>query len=485
MKDTKSIFAVLLFSLLLVACGDDDPAPAVPTGEIRVLHTSPDAPPVDVLLDSTTAISDLDYAESSGYASVATATYEVSVEAITPAGNAEVINVPALDVAEDSRTTVLAVGTATQETPTDVILEAITVDDSAATPGASEVAIRVVHASPTAGSLGDVDIYVTAPGGAFTNPITLGYKEDADLAAVPADSYQIRITPNGNTTPVLYDSGAVDLSSFAGEKLLIAAIDTTNDTESDSTDGAPVKLLVATDETDLTILDSSTEAGARVVHLSPNAGTAAGGPVKVFATANDGRPAELIPSFDYFDIVPAADAYVGVEEADYVFDVAPASGTISDSVYTSPSLTFMQGFEYTAIAVGYVGDTPAFTLLATQDSNRAIATQASVKVVHGAAAVGTVDVYVTAAGAFTVADVEGGTAGMPLVPDFEFGQITDYVPVAEGSYDVRVLDQASGTVVIDVPGAMLDNGDVVTAIAYGPDESDNDPATAGLMLLTN
>jgi len=59
------------------------------------------------------------------------------------------------------------------------------------------------------------------------------------------------------------------------------------------------------------------------------------------------------------------------------------------------------------------------------------------------------------------------------------------VAVPEGSYDVRVLDQASGTVVIDFPGATLDNGDVITAIAYGPDESDNDPATAGLMLLTN
>ena len=104
---------------------------------------------------------------------------------------------------------------------------------------------------------------------------------------------------------------------------------------------------------------------------------------------------------------------------------------------------------------------------------------------HGAAAVGTVDVYVTAADAFTVADVEGGMAGRPLVPDFEFGEITGYVPVAEGNYDVRVLDQASGTVVINVEGASLSNGDVVTAIAYGPDESDNDPATADLMLLTN
>jgi hypothetical protein len=71
------------------------------------------------------------------------------------------------------------------------------------------------------------------------------------------------------------------------------------------------------------------------------------------------------------------------------------------------------------------------------------------------------------------------------VPDFEFGKVTDYVPVPEGSYDVRIVDQASNTVVINVEGATLSNGDVITAIAYGPDESDGVPAAPGLLLLTN
>ena len=272
--------------------------------------------------------------------------------------------------------------------------------------------------------MGAVDIYVTAPGGALSSPITLGYKEDADLSAVPAASYQIRITPNGSTTPLLYDSGSIDISGFAGEKLLIAAIDTTTATETDATDGAPVKLLVATDTADLTILDESTKVGARVVHLSPNAGAAAGGPVEVFATVNGAATVELIPAFDYFAIVPGASSYVGVDAADYEFSVAPNTDTITDAVYSSPSpLSLMQGNEYTVIAAGYVGGTPGFTLLPTADNNRMIATQASVKVVHGAAAVGTVDVYVTVAGNFSTAEVEAGMAGSPLVPDFDFGDL--------------------------------------------------------------
>ena len=40
-------------------------------------------------------------------------------------------------------------------------------------------------------------------------------------------------------------------------------------------------------------------------------------------------------------------------------------------------------------------------------------------------------------------------------------------------------------VAINVEGALLSNGSVVTAIAYGPDEADNNPAAPGLMLLTN
>lgn len=380
----------------------------------------------------------------------------------------------------------------TADTPTDVALEAITVNDSVATPGGSEVAIRVLHASPTAGSLGDVDIYVTDPGVATLNgltPVTLGYKQDADMLAVPATSYRIRITPNGNDSNILYDSGSVNLSGFAGEKLIVVAIDTTNDTESDTSEGSPVKLLVATDDADLTLLDSSTKAGARVIHLSPNAATAAMGPVEVFASVDGGAAAELIPTFNYFDIVPGASSYVGVETengpSDYVFDVAPDTDTVTDSVYSSDPQTLIAGNECTVIAAGYVAGTPAFRLLATQDDNRSVVTEARVKVIHGAAAVGTVDVYVTKAGDFSVADVEGGMAGVPLVPNFDFGQITDYVSVAEGSYDIRVVDQMSGSVAINVEGRQLNKGDVITAIAYGPDEADNDPNAAGLMLLTN
>ena len=126
--------------------------------------------------------------------------------------------------------------------------------------------------------------------------------------------------------------------------------------------------------------------------------------------------------------------------------------------------------------------TPAFGLLATQDNNRSVVTQASVKVVHGAPMAGSVDVFVTAAGEFTTADVENGNAGAPLLDDFTFGEITDYVNVAPGNYDIRVI--AGGSTAINVENFNLAAGSVSTVIARQPIDSGT-PSDFNVVVLTN
>jgi hypothetical protein len=96
-----------------------------------------------------------------------------------------------------------------------------------------------------------------------------------------------------------------------------------------------------------------------------------------------------------------------------------------------------------------------------------------------------VDVYVTPAGDVSVADITGGSAGNPAVADLDFRTITDYLALDPGDYDIRVLDQASNTVIIDATGVTLSGGDVITAIARQADGVDGDPAEPGLLLLTN
>ena len=468
----------LAATLALSGCGDsdndDDP---VNQGSIRILHTSPDAPPVNIKLDGTVAISDLDYTESSGYVSVDAGTYDIAVDGIIPGGNLEVISVPGFTVAANDRTTVIAADVVASITP-------LVVSDSNATPAADEVALRVVHASPAAAAIvAAVDVYVTSPGdniNAASPSLSFAFKEDVDAGALPAGLVQIRATAKGSKE-VVFDSGPVDLTPFAGSKLLIAAIDTTNATEQA---GSPVKLLVATDTARVILLDVGTNAGARVVHVSPDADAVAG-PVEVFASsaALPVSPFELIDAFSYLGVVPGVDTLAGVPGGDYVFDVAPDTDMIGDSVFTSDSVTLMQGSEYTVVAAGRVAGMPAFNLLFTEENLRPVATQASVKVIHAAPAAGTVQVYVTPAGAFTVMDVESGMAGDPLLPAFAFADITGDVPVAPANYDIRVV--AGGVVAINVENFNLAAGSVSTLIAYGPNEPAGAPTDFGVIVLTN
>ena len=467
-KNTLIASSIVISTVLLTGCSDDKG-----TSSLRIIHASADAPPVDIKLDSAVAVSALDYPQSSGFVSIKAGTRDVAVDAIVPGGNLEVITVNDFKFENKQRYTVVAID------DTANIVEFLA-EESAATPASDEVAISVLHASTVAGN---VDVYVTAPGvdlNSVSANFTFDFKGQVDAGALPAGSYQIRVTGNGSKTAV-YDSGPLDLSGFASQKLLLLAVNTVNSTTKQA---SPVKIMAYTDEAQLELLDTRTNTGARVVHLSPDAGTAASGPVEVYASSSalPSSPALLIPSISYTQTVPGTDSFVGVPAGDYIFDVSPAGAGIGSSVYTSPSLSLSMGAEYTVIAAGYVLTTPAFELLATQDNNRSIVTQASVKVVHGAPMAGTVDVFVTAAGQFTSADVENGNAGAPLLDDFTFGEITDYVNVAPGNYDIRVV--AGGSTAINVENFNLAAGSVSTVIAREPKDS-GVPTDFNVVVLTN
>lgn len=472
---------------LISACSDSD-SNTSSTGNtvdprLRVIHASPDAPAVNVYaaigLDPANrpapVISALDYAQSSGALSVPAGSYDIIVEGIIPGGNADVITVSSFALSNTAEVTVFAVE------PVSAI-EPLVVNNSASTPSSSGVALAVVHASPDAPA---VDVYVTAPGADISSidpTLSFSFKESVDAGVVPVGQYQIRVTLAGTKT-VVFDSGTVDLSGFGAQKLMIAAL---SNTSSVALATSPIKLLVATDTAQLTLFDTATSTGARVTHVSPDAGSVAGGPVEVFASSSvlPTSPTELIDAFSYTDIVPNGTGdYVAVPAGDYIFDVAPNTDTIGDSVFTSPALTLAAGEEYSVFAVGRVAMTPAFSLLATLDTNRSVATEARVKVVHAAPAAGIVDVFVTPAGAFTPAEVEAGMAGAPLLDDFAFSEISDYVAVSPGSYDIRVL--AGGMTAINVEGFALTAGLVASVVARGPIEPAGAPADFNVIVLTN
>ena len=180
--------AAIASTLVVAGCAKDEK-----NADLRVIHASPDAPSVNVQISSRTynkEISNLDYAASSGYESVRSGRRDVTVEAIIPGGNLDVLSEPGFKFDMGQRYNVLAVGKVAEDPSVDGDeLDLLLVEESAANPGAGEVAVAVVHASADAP---EVDVYVTAPGTDVSDPnlfpnFTFDFKDPAvDAGSLPA-----------------------------------------------------------------------------------------------------------------------------------------------------------------------------------------------------------------------------------------------------------------------------------------------------------
>lgn len=211
--------AALAVSLPLAGCGGGvdatnsgvvrptptpTPTPApTPTARLRVVHASPDAPNVDVLVDNTVVLTNVPYRATSNYLTVPSGTRNIKVNATGTSTTVIDANVP---LTANSDTTVLATGRLAGIQPL-----VLTDDNSAPTSG--NIKVRLVHAAPGASN---VDIYVTAPGADLADEVptltNVPFRAASGYLGVPAGTYQVRITPTGTKT-VAIDSGALSLSA--------------------------------------------------------------------------------------------------------------------------------------------------------------------------------------------------------------------------------------------------------------------------------
>ena len=225
----KLLTLLLAATALTAACSDDDNNTG-PEGEsrVRVVHASPDAPSVDVLLDDAKVLSDVPYLASSDYLATSAGDHNLKVNA---AGTATTAIDADVTLADGTDYTVIASDLVAEITP--IVLE----DDNTA-PAAGNARVRAIHGAPSAPA---VDIYVTAPGADLeaATPVLTGvaFGDVADYLEVPAGEYQVRVTPAGTKT-VAIDSGALTLES--GQVRTAIAVDAPGG-------GAPFDLLVLAD----------------------------------------------------------------------------------------------------------------------------------------------------------------------------------------------------------------------------------------------
>jgi hypothetical protein len=203
---------VMAAALAAAACDDDTAAPAS-EARVRVVHASPDAPNVDVVVDGATVLSNVPFGAASVYLPVDAGNRQFQVR---PAGSSTAVIDANQDLDDGNDYTIIASGLVAN-------ISALALRDDNAVPAAGQVRLRVVHGAPSAPA---VDVYVTAPGAdldAATPTLTsVPFGAASDYLEVPAGNYQVRVTVAGTRT-VAIDTGTLSLA--AGEVRTAIALD--------------------------------------------------------------------------------------------------------------------------------------------------------------------------------------------------------------------------------------------------------------------
>ena len=202
MKRTLVLF-LLAAAALSAACSDDGNTAPEGQGRLRIVHVSPDAPNLDVVLDGDTVASDIAYLGSSDYLELSAAGH---VMQISETNTSTTLIDQDVTVADGVDYTVIVGNTLND-------IEALVLTDNNGTPPAGTIRVRAVHGAPAAGP---VDIYVTDPGTdlTLTSPAAsnVAFGQVLPYVQTNAGTYQVRVTPTG-TKDVIIDSGALTLEN--------------------------------------------------------------------------------------------------------------------------------------------------------------------------------------------------------------------------------------------------------------------------------
>jgi hypothetical protein len=398
-----SCVAVAATTLGSFGCGSDDAAPDPTTtgARVRVLHLSPDAPPIQALVDGAepAGFGPIAFGESSGYAAVSTGAHELDVTADgTAAGS--VLKVPGLQFESGSYTAV-ALGKVAQ-------IQALFFPDSPAGLAAGSIRVRAIHAAP---SVGQVDVYAIDP--ETGAPTELVKNVDFGDASAPLDvaagAYTLGVDLDNDMKPEVY----LELPGL--EAGTLANVYVTED------EGGKVFALAQLDgATTAKVLPSTSE--LRVVHLSRDAPN-----VDVYANG-----AKVVTDLAY---ASSTDALV-VPSGTYDVAVTATGAAIGTAVINAPGVTLAPGRAYTVAAYD---DLSSIKPVVLEDTSAGLNKAADIRlqIVHVAPTVTRGDLFSVTPGGNTL-----------LIDDIGFGEFSTTPDVPSSSYTVGFDAEANG--VIDI-----------------------------------
>jgi hypothetical protein len=188
---SRIIFAFALTAVIAMTGCKDDSTPVTPapagSASVMVLHSSPNAPSVDLLVDNTIADSGLSFPQNTGYLNVTAGTRNFKVRV---AGTTTTVIDANLPVVANTKYSVFAIDSVSK-------LSALVVTDDLTPPASGKAHVRFFHLSPNAPA-----VDVALQGGA----VLIGNKSFKDYTPfIPLDAgtYNLEVRLAGSSTVVL------------------------------------------------------------------------------------------------------------------------------------------------------------------------------------------------------------------------------------------------------------------------------------------
>ncbi len=397
--------------------------------QLRVLHLSPNAPPVTPLVNGSSLFNQVSFGQSTSYATVGggVASLDVTLDG-TLQTSALNVTVP---LALGKRVTAVAFDNVAN-------LSATTFTDDATGLPAGQIRVRAIHGAP---SVGQVDLYALSDNGAQV-PLLLNVNF-SDVAApldLPAGTYTIGVD---------VDNDAVVDLVFALPTLVAGTLANVFVTE----DATGAVFALAQLDGDVTARIEPGETTIRVVHLSRDAPH-----VDVFV---DGALAVNNLAFK------SQSGSATVLSGGASIAVTPTGAGIHNAVIDE-TVTLLPGRSYTVVAYDDVAPIKALVL---EDDDGGIGNgNIRLPVTHVAPLVTRGDLFEL---------VNGNSFGAQLVDDFGFGETQSPPDVPAAAYTVGFDANAIGVVAVSFDLPLVTPGTFARAFVY----NEHDGSVAVLVTL--
>jgi trimeric autotransporter adhesin len=193
------VVAVCVAMVFMIGCGDGGSST---TQQLRIVMASPDAPPVDILIDGTQVATALAYTNSTAYLTVKAGQRRIQVLRVS---NSTPVFDQSISVSGSSNQTLLLIGPVSKVQPM-----LLTDGASNTTIGTGQSKVRVANASP---SMGPADVYIVNAGtslaGATATSSNLAFNQSTGYESEMIGDFQVFMTQPG-TTNVYLNTGALD-----------------------------------------------------------------------------------------------------------------------------------------------------------------------------------------------------------------------------------------------------------------------------------